>query len=183
MKHVLSLEVIDTLNPIMLRVSDTSIYHPNVPIECMALDITLPGFTQSTRFVEPDLTKNFNLNLTSCDLEIQIEECGDNYKNLPDGIYVLKYMVSPREIVYVEYNHLRTTEIRNIYNRILCNVPLQGAAPTKEIEQQLNYLKEADMYIKAAKVKVEIAHEPEKGMELYAYAKKILSKFDCKSCY
>lgn len=180
MNHTLSLEVLDTLNRGIFRITDLSVYHPNVPVECALLEVTLPGFTTSSIFDE--LGTGFNLNLTACDLDIQTQDCGSNYLDLPDGIYIIKYSLSPKEIIYVEYNYLRVSCLMNNYLRVLCEVNLGDYAPSAETEEKLKLLNQIRTYIDAAKAKVEICHEPKKGMELYTYAKKLLSKFDCQSC-
>ncbi|MFZ4059479.1 MAG: hypothetical protein ACOYKE_15150, partial [Ferruginibacter sp.] len=94
-QHVLSLEVPDTLNESILRIQDTSIYNPQIEVACPLLQITLPGFNTPAQFTEPDIQPGFSLNLTACDLKIQNAGCGTSYNNLPDGIYIIKYSVSP----------------------------------------------------------------------------------------
>jgi len=182
MNHILSLEVLDTLNQKILRVTDLSVYHEIVAAECPLLEITVPGFVIPVQFDETKLNTGFALNLTACDLELQSEDCDSNPFTLPDGIYIIKYSVSPKDIVYVEYNYLRVTNIMNSYLKNLCNIPLADTEPSKEVSQRLELLHQIEMYIKAAKAQVEIAHNPKKGMELYTYAKKLLTIFDCKTC-
>lgn len=179
MRHVLSLEAPATLNECILRVQDTSIYHDNVPVECPILNVTLPGFNSSVELGETEIATGFNLNLTACDLEVQTANCETQFNALPDGVYVLKYSVSPNDQVYVEYNHLRVTKLMLNYRKVLCSLDIAACEPSVEVAKKLATLKEIDMYIKAAVAKVETCHDPKKGMELYTYAKKLLTKFDC----
>lgn len=181
-KHTLSLEVLDTMNLCQLIVMDTSIYNPDVAPKCPVLEVTLPGFNQSVQFGEDKISPGFLLNLTACDLEVQIDNCGTQFNNLPDGIYILKYSVSPNDLVYVEYNHLRMVKALTRYQTILCELDIAACAPTTEQVEKMKKLREIRMYLDAAKAKVEICHEPAKGMELYKYAVKLLDKFECKSC-
>jgi len=181
-KHVLSLEAPDTLNLCQLRIVDTSLYNTDVEIKCPLLEITLPGFNYSVHLEEPDIAPGFMLNLTACDLEVQTNCTGTTYNTLPDGIYVIKYSVSPNEYVYVTYNHLRITQALTTYNGILCDLEIGACEPDAKLEKQLKDLRKIRMYLDAAKAKVEICHEPKKGMELYKYAVKLLGKFECKSC-
>jgi hypothetical protein len=154
-QHVLSLEAPDTMNPCILRVVDTSVYNQDTPVECPILEITLPGFTSG---------------------------CGTTFNNLPDGIYILKWSVSPNDKVYAEYNHLRITKALIMYNEALCELDLGTCEPGSETEKKLDTLRKIRMYLDAAKAKVEVCHEPRKGLELYKYAVKLLNKFECKSC-
>jgi hypothetical protein len=188
-KHVLSLEVIETLNPCILRIDDTSVYAdspeencPGLPVTCPILNITPPGFNYSIEIGQDDIQSRFRVNLTACALDLQTESCGTEYRPLPDGIYIIKYSVSPNDQVFVEYNHLRTTQLRNKYEKVLCDLDISNCEPTADIEKKINTLKKIDIYIKAAKAKVEVCHEPKKGMELYKYAKKLLDGFTCSSC-
>jgi len=181
-QHVLSLEVPDTMNPCILRVVDTSIYNSDAQVKCPILEITLPGFSYPVQFGENDIELGFIENFTACDLEVQIDGCGTSFSNLSDGIYILKWSVSPNDLVYVEYNHLRITNALICYQSALCDLDLAACTPTAEIEKKIKELRQIRMYLDAAKAKVEYCHEPAKGMVLYSYAMKLLSKFECKSC-
>jgi hypothetical protein len=182
-QHKLSVEAPDTLNTFILRLVDTSIYDSNMAVDCPILEITLPGFTHPVQFTTPDITTGFIKNFTACDLEIQTANCATQYNDIPDGIYVIKYSVSPNDVVYVEYNHLRITKALVRYQEILCDIDVAACDPTDEIRKKLDSLALIKSYLEAAKAKVETCHEPQKGMELFSYAKKLLDKFECKSCH
>ncbi|TXG78751.1 hypothetical protein E6Q11_00435 [Candidatus Dojkabacteria bacterium] len=181
-KHVLSLEAPDTLNLCQLRLVDTSVYNPDVEVKCPLLQITVPGFNYSVQLESPVVTPGFMLNLTACDLELQHQGCGTTFNTLPDGIYVIRYSVSPNEHVYVEYNHLRMSKALTTYKELLCELDLGACEPDAKTAKKWADLNKIRMYLEAAKAKVEICHEPKKGMELYNYAVKLLGKFECKSC-
>lgn len=181
-QHTLSLDVPDTMNLCQLRIVDTSIYNPDIPITCQILEVTMPGFTQAVQFGDTEITEGFIENLTTCDLKTQVTDCGTTYDTLPDGIYIIKWSVSPNDLVYVEYNHLRMVIALNQYNAILCELDIQTCAPTAELEKKMKDLNQIRMYLSAAKAMVEICHEPKKGMELYNYAVKLLNKYECKTC-
>jgi len=182
-KHVLSLEAPDTLNCQIIRVVDTSVYNDDFAVECPILEVTVPGFNYTIQFGEDQINTGFSLNLTACNLDMQTEGCdSEDFKNLPDGIYILKYSISPNDQVYAEYNHLRVSKLLNNYNKILCEIDVEACEPTKDIQHKLDRLLQAKQMIDAAKAKVEVCHEPAKGMQLYQYAKDLLAKFDCKTC-
>lgn len=177
--HVLSLEVPTVMNPCILSIIDTSVYSPIVPVTCETLNVTVPGFSHSVQF---DVSAGFSEILTACDLQLQTQQCGEQYANLPDGIYIIKYSVSPNDLVYVEYNHLRITQALIRWNKALCNLDLAACEPTKKVQEKLEKLRIIRMYLDAAKAKVEYCHEPQKGMSLYNYALKLLNKYECKTC-
>jgi hypothetical protein len=180
--HVLSLEAPDTMNKCILRVVDTSVYNPMIPVKCPLLQVTVPGFNMPVNFDETQIQPGFMLNLTACDLQLQTTQCGEVFWDLPDGIYILKYSVSPNEIVYVEYNHLRITNALWMVQEVLCSLDLGTCDPPTSVKDKLVQITLIQRYLDAAKAAVEFCHEPKKGMELYNYAIKLLRKMGCKSC-
>lgn len=178
-QHVLSLEAPDTMNKCILRVVDTSVYNPLKPPSCLRLLITLPGFQVPVSFDDTKIQPGFMLNLTACDLDLQNAGCGTKYDDLPDGIYILKYSVSPNDLVYVEYNHLRITKALYMVQCILCALDLGTCVPPLEIKAKMDQLNMIRIYLSAAKAHVEFCHEPQKGMELYRYAIKLLNILSC----
>ena len=98
-QHVLSLEVPETMNPCLFLIMDTSVYNPDVDIKCPILEITLPGFSRPVQFGDDKITPGVNDTFTACDFEIQIECFGTTFNNLPDGIWIVKYSVSPNDQV------------------------------------------------------------------------------------
>lgn len=176
-KHTLSLEIPDTLNKCIFRVIDTSIYSNEVPVECPKLEITPPGFHQA--YLIENLTPNFTENFTACSLGLQIYNCDIAFNNLQDGVYVVRYSVSPNDTVYVEYNHLRITNALNLINDILCCLDLAACEPQKPIKDKLRELQLLQTQLQAAKVEVEYCHHPAKGMDMYNYVLNKLKKLAC----
>lgn len=181
-RHILSLEVPDTLNSSILTIIDTSVYSDLNSVVCPYLQVTPPGYSQPINFEAPEIAPGFTVHLTACDLGMQTVQCGTTFYDIPDGIYIIRYSVSPNEIVYVEYNHLRITKALNLVQKIYCDLDLGTCDPPVAIKQKLEKLTLIEQYLKAAKAKVEYCHEPNKGMELYRYAMKLLDKLNCKNC-
>lgn len=172
-KHQLSLEVPETNNCKVFRVFDTSIYSELLDITCGKLEITSPGFNQP---IGIDVLPNFNLILNGCTLGIQTDGCGDRSERIPDGIYTVKYSVSPNDKVYVEYHYLRICQTLNTYFDELCKLEMAACDPIPDVKDKLSELRLIKSFIDAAKVKVEQCNELHKGMDLLIYAQKRLSK-------
>jgi hypothetical protein len=173
MKHQLALEIPNVTNPKILRIVDISNYIDALPVDCSRIEITVPGFISP---VPVEVTKEFSINLDTCKLSLQATGCNNDTYPLPDGIYVIRYSVSPNDKVYVEYNHLRMTQTMNnyylkigTYDQICCG-PLVNQ---KEKMRQFQLIKS---FLDAAKGKVENRHEPYSGMELFQYAQRLLEK-------
>jgi hypothetical protein len=181
-QHVLSLEAPDTLNKCILRVVDTSIYNPQSTPKCPLLQITLPGFNTPVQFTDAEIAPGFSLNLTACDLGLQTANCGSMFTDLADGIYIIRYSVSPNDLVYVEYNHLRITCALNKVQGVYCDLDLAACEPPETLKQKLNQIRLIQQYLNAAKAQVEFCHQPKKGMELYRYAIRLLDKLTCTTC-
>ena len=181
-QHVLMVEAPDTMNQCILKLVDSSIYSSLTPLTCPLLQVTVPGFNQPVNFTDATIAPGFILNLTACDLELQTSQCGTVYSNLPDGIYIIKYSVSPNEYVFVEYNHLRITCAMHKYQEILCSLDLGACLPPDKTQTVMDQLGVIRRYLEAAKAHVEWCHNPKKGMELYRYAVKLLEKILCTTC-
>jgi hypothetical protein len=185
MKHKLSLHIPDTTNDWGLTIQDTSVYSDLIPVSCPTLQILPPGFVKAATFNDttiPAVNSGFLRTFTACDLGLQTSSCGSSYNCLPDGIYVIKYSVSPNDIVYVEYNHLRITKALEKYYSKLCELELAPCDPPKEKADKLHELLKIKGYLDAAKAMVELCHEAKKGMDLFNFAVKLLDKLDCKTC-
>jgi hypothetical protein len=179
MTHKLSLEIPTVLNDCILKLFDTSVYTDLLPITCGTLQVTVPGFTIAKNI--PFVSGSSPV-LTACILGLQTSNCTTDLYSIPDGIYIIKYSVSPNEVLYVEYNHLRITKALNRYTSILCDLELSACEPSEKVKKKLDKLIEIKSYLDAAKAKVEYCHEPQKGMALYNYAIKLLDKLECKTC-
>lgn len=176
-KHQLSLELPDTNNIKVLRLFDTSLYAEDLAVDCGTLRITSPGFNLP---VAIEILKGFNIVLNACSLGLQRTNCQEASQPLPDGIYVINYSVSPNTSVFVEYNHLRTTQTTNKYFNLLCDLEMSACEPDADVKEKLEELRLIKSFIDAAKAKVEYAHEPQAGMELLIYAQKRLNKYAAK---
>ena len=176
--HVLSLEIPTVSNSCIMKIFDTSVYSPLVGIFRPRLFITAPGFSPAELHFVPESTPT----ITACDLELQMQNCGQSYEALPDGIYVVKYAIDPDCKVYVEYNHLRITCALNQYEKILCDIDAADCDPPAKVKEKLRDLRLIRMYLDAAKAKIEVCHKSQEGMTLFNYAVKLLNKLDCKNC-
>lgn len=177
-KHILSLEILPVSNCEILCIKDTSQYTTDLAVDCEELLITPPGFNSPSLI---KVQKGFDLCINSCALSIQTTDCGDTRTTIPDGIYIIRYSVSPNDKVYVEYNHLRVTTLLTSYYKILCDIDMKPCEPSSERAEVISELSYIKTLIDAAVAKVEYCQSPNDGMELYNYAKRRLAKIDCSS--
>jgi hypothetical protein len=173
-RHVLSLEVPVTANAQVLRVVDTSQYAALVDATCLRLEVLAPGYTTPAVIT---VTKEFNLSLNSVTLGLS-----STPSDLPDGIYIIRYSVSPNDKVWVEYNHLRTTEIAASRMNELCKLSIGACEPPMDVKDKWKELSQIRDYIEAAKVYVEWCDKPKQGIALLLYAEKLLSRYKENHC-
>lgn len=182
-KHVLSLDIPEVTNPSVFKVVDTSVYVEGWDTECARLDITVPGFSDIV-YITESLPNNFTRIITAEDLNI-LGASDETMGDLPDGVYKIKYSIAPNADVYVEYYHLRTTKILNLYYSELCKVHLDFCEPTPAVNSLLSHLRLIKSYIDSAKAMVETCHSPNLGMDMLNYALRELLKIKdttCKNC-
>lgn len=181
MNHKLQLEIPETLSDCVLRIQDSSVYLENVPPNCAQLQISVPGFKNSV-YID-NITPGFSLNLTACNLKIQKDNCGSIYNSLPDGIYVIRYSVSPNDVVFVEYDHLRETKALTKLKKLYCELDLLNCEPNSQIKKMRKDAEQVWQYLQGAKSSVEYCRQATKGLEMYKQAMKILDKVNCKNCH
>ena len=177
-KHILSLEIPAVSNCDLLCIKDTSQYSSELAVDCEELLITLPGFSVPV-LIKVD--KDFDMCLTACTMALQTTGCGTTQENIPDGVYIIKYSVSPNSKVYVEYNHLRVTRLLTTYYEVLCDLEVQACQPESEKQSLLAEMSYIRTVIDAAVANVEYCQSAAHGMQLYNYAKSRLNKISCPS--
>ena len=175
-KHILSLEIPTVSNCGLLCIKDTSQYSSELAVDCEELLITLPGFSVPVLI---KVNKVFDMCLTACILALQKIECGTVQQDIPDGIYVIRYSVSPNLKVYVEYNHLRVTALLTSYYKVLCQLNVQACQPESQKQALLSEMSFIKTIIDAAVANAEYCQSSAQAMQLYNYAKQRLSKINC----
>jgi hypothetical protein len=175
-KHILSLEIPTVSNCGLLCIKDTSQYSSELAVDCEELLITLPGFSVPVLI---KVNKGFDMCLTACILALQKIECGTVQQDIPDGIYVIRYSVSPNLKVYVEYNHLRVTALLTSYYKVLCQLNVQACQPESQKQALLSEMSFIKTIIDAAVANAEYCQSSAQAMQLYNYEKQRLSKINC----
>lgn len=179
--HRLGIEVIETMNPSIMKIIDLSVYSNLIPVVCPRLWVTAPGFDYSEEIDSNIVTSGFNLTLTACNLGLQKYKCDSEMNELPDGIYSIRYAVSPHEYLFVDVNHLRTTLIMQEIENIYCRLESEQCHINNEKEKKLMSLYLIESKLRMAKAKVKCGNS-EEGMIIFNSLKEDLSKINCKNC-
>lgn len=185
-QHILQLSFPDCTNEGVFLIKDISIYSgwtsgivpiPGavpIPISCANLQITSPGFYSPTLL---DVIPGYDLVLNACTLGVVgVNGCTDACPALEDGMYNIRYSVSPNDQVFVEYKVLRIVKALNRYYKLLWKLNLQPNLPDTDTQYQLQQLDIVYNYLISAKVTVENEHQFTDGMNLLRYAVSLMDK-------
>jgi hypothetical protein len=185
-RHILQLNFPDCTNEGVFLIDDISIYDGGsailtsgttgtyLPVTCPNLQITPPGFISPTQI---SIIPSSHIILNACSMGVLgTNACSDGCPNLPDGMYNVRYSVSPNDQVYVEYKVMRITSAWNRCMAMLCKLNLECNLPDKDLQYQLSLIDIIKNYLLSAKVTVENEHQFTDGMNQYRYAVQLMDK-------
>lgn len=175
-RHILQLEVPRTFNSGVLLLKDISIYTPAIPVMCSELQILPPGFNQPAIL---EVQQGFDLVLNGCTMGIlPSTSCADGCPELPDGVWWFQYTVSPSNLVYVQYDYLRTVRAWNRLNSLLCDLPLDCTLPDQQLKYDIGNIALIREYLEAAQTYVNVRHEMTRGIDMYRWAVDLMDKME-----
>ena len=104
--------VINTFSTKTLGIADISTYDTNPPVLIApTMEITIPGYTVPVSI--PFIPLDFNVYNS---ITLGLNTFSGGTQPLPDGIYFLKYSVSPAYLNYTEKNIMRTERIQEKFD-------------------------------------------------------------------
>lgn len=176
----LILEFPETNNVKTFRVLDCSAYNPDLTVTCGILEITPPGFNIPAVY---DVKKEFDLIVNAGNLGLTKRPTYDNMPALPDGVYKIKYSISPNDKIWVEYNYFRMQALNKIYIAEICKLFKDRCdfsdSEFAQIRKTLVWVKEL---MDAAKFNVEDKNDISAGVGFYNEAKSILKGLNGETC-
>lgn len=178
-KHILQLDVPPTSNEGVFLIDDISIYDSILPATCLNLQILPPGFNVPSQI--EGMSTGFRLVLNACTLGIlSSSNCATSCPVLPDGVYHIRYSVSPNDQVYVEYDVLRTTVALNRLNTVLCNAEIKCCIPDQEAQYIIDQCTLIRNFLLTAKLLVENKHLVADGISMYRFALSLIVKMEAR---
>lgn len=171
---ILDLMLIDTHSSKSIGISDFSQYPVNYNIVSPTLEITASGFSPVTVAFEPNSINIF----TSNNLNITCE--GEAIQDIPDGIYTIKYSITPAYIYFVSRSFLRVDALQEKFDTafmkldiLQCDGPLR-----KQREEELNSI----YYFIQEAIASANKCAPDLALKLYKKADKMLDYFIKNKC-
>lgn len=158
-----------------MRVFDTSHYCSDEAVENYIIEV-LP--VNRSSWVSFYVAKGFSLALNSSNLQYKKVSDNADLIAIPDGIYELKQSIKPNLFTFVQYYHLRITDITNRLRaqrkKLMCN---ECKLDREEYRRNRDELRDIEEYIYAAKWSVEECADKAKGIEMYEFADKALLRY------
>lgn len=159
-----------------MRLYDTSKYCEEDTIENYLIEVLPVG---KTTWVTFHVKKEFSLALNSSNLGYKKVNETSDLIDLPDGIYEIKQSYKPNIFTFVQYYHLRTSQINLKYVELLCK---HFSKICKKDERVYNAealeLIKIKQYIDAAEYEVGERHDKAQGIEFYNKAIDLIKKFE-----
>lgn len=162
-----------------MNIQDISYYPEGWVVECPDLVITPPGFSDGVPIDIGDIL--FNKTITACDLGLQRENCDRCRMNLPDGIYLIRYSISPNDKLFVNYYHFRTAILRYKFHALLCCIDKKKLydEDLKIVHSMINKIL---FNMEVLKLDCEFNHNIGEAMNLYKEIERDISKIACSFC-
>lgn len=152
-------------------IADISFYPPGFTIVNPSFEITPPGYSKVTLDFDPksaNVYRAFDLGIT-CD-----EECGD----LPDGIYLVKYSISPNSQRYIQQSFVRVDALRKKYYEAFLRADLSCDCSISSQEKYFKQLMQIERLINYIVASANNCDEVT-AWKLYGKANKLLDQFEC----
>jgi hypothetical protein len=165
----LDILVIPTYNNLTLGVADVSTYPVTPAISSPTIEITVPTFGKVTLPFNPNDFNIFN------SLSLGITSLGDPLLPLPDGVYYLKYTVTPAYINFVEKSIIRVDQLQEKFDSAFMKLDMMECDRAIKTQQKVE-LNSIYFFIQGA---IAAANNcaVEEANKLYTQAKNMLNNF------
>lgn len=165
---ILNISILETYNAAEISILDTSQYPLSYTPQNPYIEITPPGYFKQIQVFTPRSINVYN----SVTLNMS-----DDPGTLPDGIYKIRYSITPNYQTFVEKSYYKIDQLKEAFDRaflsmgdILCD--------SHASEKTRLYLNEAEFYIQAAVAAANSCND-KLAQELYEKAKKMIDKIHC----
>lgn len=170
----LDILVVPTYNTLTLGVADASTYPTSPAVQSPTIEITVPGFGV---VILPFNTNDFNIfNSTS----LGITAVGDPLLPIPDGVYYLKYSVSPAYENYVNKTIMRVDQLQEKFDQAFMKLDMMECDLAIKTQQKVE-LNSIYFFIQGA---IAAANNcaVATANKLYNQATKMLNNFSKNGC-
>lgn len=172
---ILDITILDSHNPKLLVVADSSFYPSGWQIVSATLQITVPGYAAKQI---PFDAQNINIyNSNTLGITCDVDAC--YLQDLPDGIYIFKYAIAPALSYNTTRNILRVDKLYEKFDEKFLNLEMFTCDGQLKRNQHL-LLDEIEFYIQGA-IAAGNRCANKLAIDLYKKATTLLSKLTNKS--
>ena len=178
MKPILDFQVLNTYDPRILMLADSSVWE-HIGDKPAIIEITLPGESEPiTHYFQKNSVNNFNsINLlVNCGLPCGCEDLSHN--NLPDGIYTITLKGSP-DTFNVTKKYLRTNNTQLEIDKMFLSQSLSCSQINYKLKEKVS---ELNFLLLAAEANTRLDQMTE-AYELLMKVQKEIKKCLNKNCY
>jgi len=170
----LDILVINTYSPKTLGIADISTYPDTPPVQSPTIEITIPGLGMVSLPFTPSDFNVFNSGT------LEITEVGEDLQDLPDGVYTLKYSVTPAYENYVEKNIIRVDQLQQKFSESFLKLDMMECDRAIKTQDKVT-LSTIYLLIQGAIASANNC-AVEESNKLYIQAAKLLDNFNRKEC-
>jgi hypothetical protein len=171
----LEILVVPTYNTLTLGIADASTYPVSPAVQSPTIEITVPGFGVVSL---PFNINDFNIfNSTS----LGLTAVGEPLLPLPDGIYYLKYSVTPAYINYVERTIIRVEQLQEKFDNAFMKLDMMECDLAIRRQQKVNL--NSIYYFIQGSIAAANTCAVDTSNKLYTQANNMLNNFIKNNCY
>lgn len=172
---ILDITVLDSHNPKLLVIGDSSFYPTGWNIVSPTLAITVPGYPEKQI---PFDAQNINIyNSNTLNITCDVDVC--DLQDLPDGIYTFKYAIAPALSYNTTKGILRVDKLYEKFDEKFLNLEMFQCDGQLKRNQRL-LLDEIEFYIAGA-ISAGNRCANKLALELYKKASNLLNKLSNKT--
>tara|TARA_R110000868_G_scaffold14285_7_gene66372 strand:- start:2466 stop:3077 length:612 start_codon:yes stop_codon:yes gene_type:complete len=171
----LEILVVPTYNTLTLGIADASTYPTSPAVQSPTIEITVPGFGVVSL---PFNINDFNI-YTSASLGITA--VGESLLPLPDGVYYLRYSVTPAYINYVERTIIRVEKLQEKFDNAFMKLEMMECDLAIRRQQKVNL--NSIYYFIQGSIAAANTCAVDTSNKLYIQADNMLNNFIKNNCY
>jgi len=171
----LEILVVPTYNTLTLGIADASTYPVSPAVTSPTIEITVPGFGMVSL---PFNINDFNIFNSA---SLGLTAVGDPLLPLPDGVYYLRYSVTPAYINYVERTIIRVEKLQEKFDNAFMKLEMMECDLAIRRQQKVNL--NSIYYFIQGSIAAANTCAVDTSNKLYTQANNMLNNFIKNNCY
>jgi hypothetical protein len=171
----LEILVVPTYNTLTLGIADASTYPVTPAVQSPTIEITVPGFGVVSL---PFNINDFNIFNSA---SLGLTAVGESLLPLPDGVYYLRYSVTPAYVNYVERTIIRVEKLQEKFDNAFMKLDMMECDLAIRRQQKVNL--NSIYYFIQGSIAAANTCAVDTSNKLYTQADNMLNNFIKNNCY